>query len=59
MNKDDQYSEAETVRRREATLKRMLSTPPKQHADMKIGKAKPTKECPASKGRVHKGRKKI
>jgi len=41
MNKtpDDQetYSEEETVRRREAALKRMLQTPHKPHKDMKKG----------------------
>jgi hypothetical protein len=30
-NDEDQYSETETVRRAEATLKRMLSTPHKPH----------------------------
>jgi hypothetical protein len=31
-SKDDEpYSEAETVRRRDAALKRMLSTPPQPH----------------------------
>jgi hypothetical protein len=45
----------------EATLqiaKRILSTPPKPHSAMKIGKRKAkasTKERPASKGRIHKG----
>jgi hypothetical protein len=53
---DEQYSEAETERRREDALKRMLSTPPKQHSEMKIGKGNATKERPASKERVHKGR---
>jgi hypothetical protein len=53
---DEQYSEAETERRREDALKRMLSTPPKQHAEMKLGKEKSAKKRPASKGRVHKGR---
>jgi hypothetical protein len=52
----DTFSDEETERRREDALKRMLSTPPKQHAEMKIGKAKPAKERPSSKGRVHKGR---
>jgi hypothetical protein len=45
----------------EATIKiaeRILSMPPKQHKDMKLGKskAKDAKERPASKGRVHKGK---
>ena len=31
---DERYSEEETVRRREAMLKRMLSTPPKPHKDV-------------------------
>jgi len=38
MDKDPEtYSEAETVARREAALKRMLSTPPKRHKDSKLG----------------------
>jgi hypothetical protein len=32
------YSEKETVARRVAALKRMLSTPPKQQKDSKLGK---------------------
>jgi hypothetical protein len=46
----------------DATLqiaKRLLNTPPKPHSEMKIGKRKAkatTKERPASKGRVHKGK---
>jgi hypothetical protein len=34
----DVYSEEETIARREATLKRMLSTPPKHQKDSKLGK---------------------
>jgi hypothetical protein len=52
--------EEETVRRREAALKRMLSTPHKPHSEMKLGKSKflksTVKERPASKGRVRKGK---
>ena len=33
--KDDTYSEAETERRREATIKRMLATPHMPHAKSK------------------------
>jgi len=40
--------------------KRILSTPPKPHSEMKLGKGNPTpkesKTRPASKGRVHKGK---
>lgn len=35
MPENDQFSEAETERRREAALKRMLSTPPVRHTDSK------------------------
>jgi hypothetical protein len=35
---DETYSEEETVRRREAALKRMLNTPHKPHKDMKKGR---------------------
>jgi hypothetical protein len=37
---DDQYSEQETARRRDAVIKRMLSTPPKTHFEMKLRKNK-------------------
>lgn len=48
---DDHYSPSETVRRREAALKRMLSTPPSRHRDskpsrkrkVKVRSAKPAK----------------
>lgn len=33
---DETYSEAEIVARREAALKRMLSTPPKPQSEMKV-----------------------
>jgi hypothetical protein len=33
--RDETYSEEETVARRQAALKRMLATPPKPHKDMK------------------------
>jgi len=38
---DETYSEEETVKRREAALKRMLATPHKPHEDSKLGKRKP------------------
>jgi hypothetical protein len=37
---EDQYSEQETARRRDAVIKRMLATPPKPHSEMKVGKPK-------------------
>jgi hypothetical protein len=37
---DETYSEEETVRRREAALKRMLSTPHKPRKDSKLGRGK-------------------
>ena len=35
---DEAYSEEETVRRREAALKRMLQTPHKPHKESKKGR---------------------
>jgi hypothetical protein len=37
-NTDEQYSEKEAARRRDAVIKRMLATPPKPHSEMKVGK---------------------
>jgi hypothetical protein len=38
--KDDQFSEEETIARAEGALKRMLATPHKTHAEMKVGRPK-------------------
>jgi hypothetical protein len=38
--RDETYSDEETERRANATLKRMLATPPKPHKDSKLGKRK-------------------
>ena len=39
----DTYSDKETAARADATLKRMLATPPKPHKDSKLGhRKKPT-----------------
>jgi hypothetical protein len=38
MKTSETYSEEETVARREATLKRMLQTPPRPHKEMKKGR---------------------
>jgi hypothetical protein len=46
----DQYSEQETAQRRDATIKRMLATPPKPHSEMKIGKGRAkAKKSPAAR----------
>ncbi len=52
-NPDDQYSEEETARRAEAVIKRMLNTPPQPRTPKPVPK---TKERPASKGRIHRGK---
>jgi hypothetical protein len=44
---DDQYSEAETTRRRDATLKRMFSMLPKPHKP--LGKRKQSKKAKPGK----------
>jgi hypothetical protein len=40
MNKktDEHYSENEAAARRDAVIRHMLSTPPKPHSEMKVGK---------------------
>jgi hypothetical protein len=48
LKRQDQYGERETVERREAAMKRMLSTPPKHKT-----KAKPN-ETPKKRGRPKK-----
>jgi hypothetical protein len=40
LQRDEQYSDEETARRRDATIKRMLATPPKPHSEMKVGKSR-------------------
>jgi hypothetical protein len=42
----EQYSPEETARRRDATIKQMLATPPKPHSEMKIGVKKKSKAQP-------------
>jgi hypothetical protein len=46
-DKRDEYSEQETFRRREAALKRLLSTPHKPHKPLGKKKAKRTKAKPS------------
>lgn len=40
-DQDETYSEAETIARREAALKRLLETPPKPHGKKGASKARP------------------
>jgi hypothetical protein len=47
--KDDQFSEEETARRRDEALLRALSTPPKPHSAMKLGKRKAKASTEATK----------
>jgi hypothetical protein len=58
----DRYSEEETARRRDATIKRMLATPPKPHSEMKLGKRRaksmPPKGVPAQSKKQRKLAKK-
>jgi hypothetical protein len=53
MGKDSegQYTERETVERREAALKRMLATPHKPHSESKVGQR-------SNKKRTHPKRRK-
>jgi hypothetical protein len=54
---DDQYSPEETARRLERGLRRAFDRPPQPHgSNPKTPRAIKTKERPASKGRVHKGK---
>jgi hypothetical protein len=47
---DDQYSEAETARRRDAIIKNMIAMPPKPHTPAK-SKRKLSRRKPAAKKR--------
>jgi hypothetical protein len=46
--KDDQFTDDETARRRDAVIKHMLNSPPKPHSEMKIGKRKAESSAKAS-----------
>jgi len=58
-SKGDQYSDEEATRRMNEALRRALTSPPKPHSAMKLGKRKAKaeqNERSASNGRVHKGK---
>jgi hypothetical protein len=46
---DDQFSDEETTRRMNEALRRALTSPPKPHSEMKIGKRKAKRE-PSKRG---------
>jgi hypothetical protein len=52
----DQYSDEETIARRDATIKRMLATPPKPHSEIQVGKSRAKSMTP--KGAPAKSKKK-
>jgi len=52
-NPADRYSEEETDRCRDATIRAMIGMAPKPHVPLPKAKTRPT-----SKGRVHKGKTK-
>jgi hypothetical protein len=47
--KDNKSSEVETARRRDETIKRMLSTPPLKHTDEKHPRKNPAKKKAAKR----------
>jgi hypothetical protein len=56
---DDQYSEKEAARRRDAVIKQMLATPPKPHSEMKVGKPRGKSMTPKGTPPQSKKRRKI
>jgi hypothetical protein len=52
---DDQYSDEEATQRMNEALRRALTSPPKPHSEMKIGKRKAKRaKSPAPKSRSMK-----
>jgi hypothetical protein len=49
---DDSYSPEETERRRDAALRRALSTPPRPHSDSRIAKPSKRRRGSPVKGRA-------
>ena len=48
-SRSEQYSEAETIRRRDEAVRRALNTPPKPYKDSKVGKGKSKPSPPSNK----------
>jgi hypothetical protein len=51
---DPPYSEEEIARRRDEALLRALSTPPKRHSEMKLGKRKAKASRAKKRGQAEK-----
>jgi len=51
---DDQFSDEEATRRMNEALRRALTSPPKPHSEMKLGKGKTKANPPKDRGHATK-----